>query len=372
MADVKSLLNEFENISKNPARLLKDYTAAGEKVVGCMYFTPQPIVTALGMVPMGLWGGQINPQVAGKYAPIFTCSILRSCLELGMTGKYDGLSAVMMPILCDTFRGTCGAWRQGVDIQLIPFAHPQNRKDPGAVDYLIEEYKYVKEKLEEIAGKTCTDAELKAAIRLHNEKNRVMREFCNVVNQHLDVVNAVERHHVLKAAAFMKPEAIIEKVSALTDALRSLPEYNWTGKRVILTGITAEPDELLDGFVRNHVAVVGDDVMAESRMYATDYPAANSSMESLALQWFNIKGCSVCHDDDAYVRGNHLAAMAKKLQADAVVYCLMRFCDTEEYDQPYVLKTVQEAGIMAFSIDIDQSTADSGQALTKIQAFAEN
>ena len=106
MADVKSLLNEFEDISKNPAKLLKDYIAAGEKVIGCMYFTPQPIVTALGMVPMGLWGGQINPQVAGKYAPIFTCSILRSCLELGMTGKYDGLSAVMMPILCDTFRGT--------------------------------------------------------------------------------------------------------------------------------------------------------------------------------------------------------------------------------------------------------------------------
>ena len=64
--------------------------------------------------------------------------------------------------------------------------------------------------------------------------------------------------------------------------------------------------------------------------------------------------------------------MAKKYDADCVVYCMMRFCDTEEYDQPSVLNTVRDAGLMAFSIDIDQSTSDSGQALTKIQAYAEN
>ena len=33
---------------------------------------------------------------------------------------------------------------------------------------------------------------------------------------------------------------------------------------------------------------------------------------------------------------------------------------------------VTKAGLMSFSIDIDQSTSESGQALTKIQAFAEN
>ena len=55
-----------------------------------------------------------------------------------------------------------------------------------------------------------------------------------------------------------------------------------------------------------------------------------------------------------------------------VVLCMMRFCEIEEYDQPSVIDTVTRAGLMSFSIDIDQSTTESGQALTKIQAFAEN
>ena len=51
---------------------------------------------------------------------------------------------------------------------------------------------------------------------------------------------------------------------------------------------------------------------------------------------------------------------------------MMRFCEIEEYDQPFVLKRVEEAGLMNFSMYIDQSTSESGQALTKIQAYAEN
>ena len=137
MADVKTLLSQFEDISKNPQRMLKEYLDAGEKVIACFpIYSPQPLVVAAGMVPMGIWGGQCNPQVAGKYAPIFTCSLLRSCLEFGMTGKYAGVSAAIMPIICDTFRGMNSAWRAGVkDIRPITLIYPQNRKDPGARDF---------------------------------------------------------------------------------------------------------------------------------------------------------------------------------------------------------------------------------------------
>lgn len=372
MAEIRELLAAFEEISKCPGKMLRTYKEEGKKVIGCFYYTPQPLVTALGMVPMGLWGGQVNPQVAGKYSPIFTCSLLRSCMEYGMTGVYEGLDAALMPILCDTFRGTCAAWRAGVNIKLIPFVPPQNRKDPGAADYLIEEYKYVRDELEKVAGKKATDAMVKEAIRLHNKKNAAIRAFCDTAADHLDVIDAVSRHHVMKAITFMEPEAIIEKVTELTEALKELPVYKWTGKKVILTGITAEPDDLLAGFKANKVAVVADDLMQESRLYRTDYPAANSAMESLALQWLAIRGCSLAHDDNNTARGDNLVEMAKKYDADCVVYCMMRFCDTEEYDQPSVLNTVRDAGLMAFSIDIDQSTSDSGQALTKIQAYAEN
>ena len=161
-------------------------------------------------------------------------------------------------------------------------------------------------------------------------------------------------------------------VSALTEALAAEPVCDWKGKKVILTGITCEPDEVLGYFADNNVAVVGDDLAQESRQYRSDYPAANSAIESLALHWFAIYGCSTVHDDNNTARGQMLVKLAKDSGADCVVLCMMRFCEIEEYDQPSVIDTVTRAGLMSFSIDIDQSTTESGQALTKIQAFAEN
>lgn len=374
MTDVKNLLAQFEEISNTPQKLLKEYVGAGEKVIACFpIYAPQPLVTAAGMVPMGIWGGQCNPQLAGKYAPIFTCSLLRSCLEFGMTGVYKDVSAVIMPIICDTFRGMNSAWRAGVkDIRPITFIYPQNRKDPGSRDFLIEELKTVRDALEEISGNSITNEKLDAAIELYNQRNAVMRAFCEAANQHLDIIKPTDRHHVMKAATFLKPEKTIEMVSQLTKALESQPVYSHTGKKVILTGITCEPDDILKYFDQCGVAVVGDDLAQESRQYRTDYPSANSAMERLALHWFSIKGCSTAHDDNNTARGDMLAAMAKDKGADGVVLCMMRFCEIEEYDEPSVMMQVRKAGLTSFSIDIDQSTADSGQALTKIQAYAEN
>lgn len=374
MADAKTLLAQFEEISKHPQRLLKQYLDAGEKVVACFpIYTPQPMVTAAGMVPMGIWGGQCNPQLAGKYSPIFTCSLLRSCLEFGMTGVYDGVSAVLMPIICDTFRGMNSAWRAGVrTIRPITFIYPQNRKDPGSRDFLIEELKTVRGALEEISGNAITNEKLQSAVSLYNRRNAVMRGFCAVANDHLDIVKPADRHHVMKAVTFLKPEQAIEMVSQLVSALKAEPTYPFNGKKVILTGITCEPDDILGYFDQCGIAVVGDDLAQESRQYRTDYPAAGSALESVALHWFNVKGCSTAHDDDNTARGDMLAAMAKQAGADCVVLCMMRFCEIEEYDQPSVIAQVEKAGLMSFSIDIDQSTADSGQALTKIQAYSEN
>ena len=72
--------------------------AEGKKVVGCFpIYSGEELVHAAGMIPMGIWGGQVNPSAAGQYVPIFICSIMRSCLEYGMQGKYKGISAVVMP-----------------------------------------------------------------------------------------------------------------------------------------------------------------------------------------------------------------------------------------------------------------------------------
>ena len=152
MANLNLMLQELQTIAANPRTMLDKYLAEGKKVVGCFpIYSGEELVHAAGMIPMGIWGGQVNPSAAGQYVPIFICSIMRSCLEYGMQGKYKGISAVVMPILCDTFRGMSGAWRVGVtDVPLIGLIQPQNREVEGARDFLAAEYAAVKNKLPQL------------------------------------------------------------------------------------------------------------------------------------------------------------------------------------------------------------------------------
>jgi benzoyl-CoA reductase/2-hydroxyglutaryl-CoA dehydratase subunit BcrC/BadD/HgdB len=377
MPELEEMLFELGEVASHPRRMLRQYLAAGKKVVGCMpVYTPEELAHAGGMTPMGLWGGQVTPSLAGKYNPVFTCSIMRSCLEYGMSGVYDGLGCVMMPMLCDTFRGMSAGWRAGVKaIPLVPFIHPQNRTDPGAPAFLTEEYRVVRALLEKHMHCEITDEALEKSIEVYNAHSAAMRSFASAANEHLDVITPAIRHHVFKSALFMPKEEHAARVLAIVRELRKRPTHVWKGKKVILTGITAEPEALLNVLAENGVAVTGDDLAQESRQYRTPIPEGGSPMERLpmerlARQWFDRRGCSMAHETRA-ARGRMLTDMAKETGADGIVVCLMRFCDVEEYDYPMIAAEAEKAGLHCLCLDIDQSTRDNGQSRTKIQSFVE-
>lgn len=372
MADIQMMIKEFSDIASNPRAVLQKHLAEGKKVVGCFpLYTPEEMVHAAGMVPKGLWGGQVTPTMAGKYNPIFTCSIMRSCLEYGMTGVYKGLAAVMMPMLCDTFRGMSAGWPAGVkDIPLVAFIHPQNRADAGALAFMTSEYQSVRKQLEDITGCIITDESLIKAIDIYNAHSAVMRDFTQQANDHLDIVTPIVRHHVFKSATFIPKDKHTAMVRAFIDELAQRPVPVWKGKKVILSGITAEPDSFIKIFSENNIAVVGDDLAQESRQYRTPIPNGNDPMQCLAQQWINRYGCSTAHEASDS-RSAMLVAMARETGAHAVAVCLMRFCDVEEYDYPMIANSCDENGLYCLSLEIDQSTQDNGQSRTKIQSFAE-
>jgi hypothetical protein len=55
-----------------------------------------------------------TPNEARKYFAPFYCSICQMTLEMGLTGKLDGLSGYMTTALCDTLRAASQNWRAGV------------------------------------------------------------------------------------------------------------------------------------------------------------------------------------------------------------------------------------------------------------------
>ena len=65
MADLKENLAALKAACDNPKARLDYYLSQGKKVVGCFPpYTPEELVHASGMIPMGLWGGQVEPKLA--------------------------------------------------------------------------------------------------------------------------------------------------------------------------------------------------------------------------------------------------------------------------------------------------------------------
>ena len=56
MSEIKAILEELAEVSGNPRKQMEKYLSAGKKVVGCFpVYTPEELVHAGGMIPMGLW-----------------------------------------------------------------------------------------------------------------------------------------------------------------------------------------------------------------------------------------------------------------------------------------------------------------------------
>lgn len=372
MADLNKNIARLKEACANPRVQLDYYLSQGKKVIGCFpAYTPEELVHASGMVPIGLWGGYTEIKLAKSYLPAFACPIMQSNMEFGLRGTYNGISGVLIPALCDTLRCMTQNWRFGVSsIPMIPLVYPQNRTSPASVEYLISEYETVLTMLATITGQMMSEKALAESIEIYNRHNATMRKFAQVANDHLDIITPSVRHVIMKSAFFYEKSEHTAIVEEITAALERLPVYTFNGKKVVLTGITCEPDALLEILDENKIAVVADDLAQESRQYRTDTPAGGGGLKRLAMQWMNRTGCSLIHEFGK-PRGKLLTSLCQQNNADGVLNCLMKFCDPEEYDQPYFVADLKKANLPCLTIEIDTQNTSYEQMRTRIQAFAE-
>lgn len=369
MSRIESIIKELSEIAAHPKKSSEALKNSGKKLVGMFpVYTPEEIVLAAGAVPVGLWGGKKSIQKARAYLPPFACSIMQSVMELELEGTYDILSAAVVPSLCDTLKCMGQKWKGKAPV--IQFTHPQNRAIEAANVYLAEEYRHVASKLSEALGVDIPEDKLIGAIEVCNENRKALQEFSKAAGEHPELVSPKERHAVIKARYFMERGQHTAKVRELSAELFAAPKKAWKGKKVVLTGIMAEPGELLDIFAEFSLAIAGDDLAQESRQFRTLVPEGSDPYYRLAKQWQDMTGCALAYDEKK-PRGQMLIDMVKDLGADAVIVCMMKFCDPEEYDYAVYNTQFDKAGVRHLTLEIDQETTSFEQARTRIQSFSE-
>lgn len=373
MRTAKEIINEFKAIADNPRKAMDDYKKeTGKGAVGIMpVYCPEEIVHAAGYLPIGMWGAQ-KKQIskARTYLPPFACSIMQSVMELQLEGVYDDLEAVIFSVPCDTLKCMSQKWNRPVPA--IVFTHPQNRKiaKDAANVFAREEFNIVKEKLEDILDVHISNKAIKNSIAVYNENRAACREFSDVAAEYAAVVTPSDRHAVIKARWFMEKSRHTALVKELIAALKAELAPEFKGKKIIVTGIQVEPYDVLDIFQENGFAIVADDLAQETRNFRQDVPDDDDALMALARAWNEFDGCSLATDANK-PKGQMIIDAVKKYGADAVVVCMMKFCDPEEFDYPILLQEFEAAGVKNLYIEIDQESTAFEQVKTRIQTFAE-
>lgn len=370
MSRLKTLLTQFHDIASNPRKQMDAYLAEGKKIVACApIYTPEELVHAMGMVPMGVWGVNLELNESKRYFPSFVCSVMQSILEFGIQGGYKGISAIMIPSLCDSMKGLCENWKFAVpDVPFIAADYPQNRKIPAGFTYVKAVYQKQIEQLKAITGQEFSMDALKETNAVYNEHNQVMRTVSQVLADHPSVL-ASQRSDIFKSALFMRKEEHTALVKELIEVLAETPE---TQKkiRIMTTGIQTDHPDLLKILDENEMQIVADDVAQETRQYQTDAPDLADPLDAASQKFCDRDYCSVLYDIEKK-RIQKIVETVKERKADGILYVQTKFCDPEEFDYVPLKQACEANDIPLLMVEVDRQMGSLEQVKTAVLTFSE-
>ena len=374
---IELLLNDFKAVAEHPHRQADAYKAQGKKIIGVLpYYAPEELVYAAGMVPMGIWGSNNkNISRAKEYCATFYCTIAQLALEMLLDGTLDVLDGLITPTICDTLRPMSQNFRVAMEGKLpcIFLAHPQNRRPAFGLQFTVDQYMHVKNELEKISGAAISDEALRNAIKVYNKSRAARRKFSKLASEHCDVISAVSRSAVYRASWFMLKDEYTEKLEQLNAELEKLPAANWTGKKIVTSGIICDNPKLMQILDDNQIAIAADDVASESRPCLVDAAETGDPMMALAQQFADQDYDVLLYDEHSSEnrRADFIVKMVKESGAQGLVLFMQQFCDPEEMEYPYLKKALNAAGIPHIKLGVDQQMRDFGQASTALEGFAD-
>ena len=364
---MNDILNRFHEVAASPKAQMKHYLAQGKKVVLCApVYTPEEIIHSMGFVPMGAWGGDVALNRAKEYCPAFLCSIVQSLLELGITGAYEGASAIVIPSLCDTLKTVGENWKYAVpSIPFIPMTYPQNRKPAYGVAYTKAGYERVIRDLEKLGG-AFSEEKLLASVKVYDRHNAAMRRVDELLARHPEITPA-QRSDIFKSAFFMTKEehtALVEEFIARLETAPAAAEK----LPIVISGILTDAPALNDILSEMDMHIVADDVAAQSRQYRTDTEERADALQALAEKFANMGNCSVLYDQDKN-RVKWIVDTAKARNAKGVLVVLTKFCDPEEFDYVMIKKACEAADLPLTLVEVDRQMVRFEQVRTNLETF---
>ncbi|MCL4489350.1 MAG: 2-hydroxyacyl-CoA dehydratase [Chloroflexi bacterium] len=368
---VIGLCREFVEDGDFPT--VRRWREAGGKVLGHfqVYF-PEELAHAAGMLPVKVRGAAIDRKRADAYFGSYLCSIIRSSLDLALTGTVQLDMFVTHPI-CDVARNLAGVWSRNFAYPSQILYLPQNANSAYSAQYLRDEYARVLRTIEQVADRQVSEDDLRRSITVFNENRRLLHRIYAIKRQ-TPWLLSVDEAYVLVSIGGMIPR---EEHNALLTAVIPMIEARAGKKqdkiRVVFEGGFCEQPPLdLLRVIGQSCYVVDDDLLIGLRWLLQDVPTTGDPLMNLADAYLNDSSYSPVQHDLRKPKEKMLLDRMKNAEASAAIITAAKMCEPGLEEQVAYSKKLDELNIPYFISEFEEKMTGFDHMQIQLETFVEN
>lgn len=349
----------------------------GGHVVGHfpVYF-PEELIHAAGMLPVSVMGvgSKLEAKQADSHIGSFICSICRTSLELGFSGRVGFLDAFYTTPICDVARNLAGIWGrnfQGVTAEILYL--PQNANSRSAAAYLRDEYARVMAELERICGRHIEESDLHRSIAIHNENRRLLRDLYRIKRETPWLLSTTEAYVLAKVGGVMPREDHNEILKAALAEIPDRPGRRQDRVRVVFEGGFCEqpPLDMLQ-LIEEACYIVDDDLLIGMRWIVEDVPETGDPLHALAESYLERSTYSCVQHDDRKPKEEMLLRRVEESGAEAVILAAAKMCEPGLDEQVAYQKTLDEKKIPYLLLDFEEKMTAFERMRMEVETFVES
>ncbi len=353
---------------------VRRWREAGGRAVGHfqVYF-PEELAHAAGLLPVKVRGAPVERERADSHFGSYLCSILRSSLELALSGRLELDLFVTHPI-CDAARNLAGVWGRNVPAAPAQILYlPQNPNSAFSATYLRAEYARVLADIEAVAGRSVTVDDLRHSIGVFDENRRLLRELY-AVKRETPWLLSVDEAYVLMAVGGLIPREEHNALLATALPLARARQARRQDKiRVVFEGGFCEqpPLDLLRA-IAQFCYVVDDDLLIGLRWIEEDVGTAGDPLAALANAYLNRSSYSPVQHDLRKPKEKMLLERIRGAEASAAIIAAAKMCEPGLDEQVAYSKALDGAGVPYFVTEFEERMTGFDHLQIQLETFVEN
>lgn len=346
---------------------------AGGKVIGHfqVYF-PEEIVHAAGLLPVKIRGAQVEAMQADSRFGSYLCSILKTSLELALSGRLQLEMFVTHPI-CDAARNLAAVWGRNFSYPCQILYLPQNANSSHAPTYLRGEYDRLRRAIEAISGTPVTDDALRNSIAVYNENRGLLRGLYAIKRETPWLISADEAYALVAIGGVIPCEEHNDLLRVVLPMIRERQARPKDKIRVVFEGGFCEqpPLDLIRALARS-CYVVDDDLLIGMRWIVDDVTLAGDPLMNMAEAYLEKSSYSPVQHDLRKPKEKMLLDRIRSSRADAAIITAAKMCEPGLEEQVAYTRALDDAGIPYFVGEFEENMTSFDNMEIQLETFVEN